>query len=108
MKYTEELLNKESIYTLRNIGRKLGVKSPTKQIKPQLIKSIIAVANGEIKPYSTKKGRPAIKSEISYGNINSEENKEEINPELLHLIRKIVKEEIAKLLIEISNKLSID
>lgn len=56
----QEQLNELSIFSLRELARRVGVSSPTSKKKQQLIDDIIAINNGAIKPYvpKTKQGRP--------------------------------------------------
>lgn len=65
MNYTKERLKEYTIYALREIGKKLGVKSPTSLNKQQLIEQIIGVSNGTITPTTTVKGRPSKKNSLS-------------------------------------------
>ena len=59
IRFTEEILNIQHITTLREIGRVLGVKSPTSKSKPRLIKDILSVQKGSIEPCRENKGAPS-------------------------------------------------
>ena len=63
MAYKREELSKCCLFTLRQIGREIGVKSPTSLTKNALIEQIIKVDNGEIKPYFSKVGRKHLNDE---------------------------------------------
>lgn len=54
-------LNNLRIHELRDMARKVGVKSPTSLKKDVLIEQVLLVLSGEAKPYVniTKQGRPA-------------------------------------------------
>ncbi len=68
-----ELLHK-SLYELRIIGRKLGVKSVTTLKKYDLVKYIMDISTGDKKPVFTNQGRKP----YSYTNSNLEFSKEKI------------------------------
>ncbi len=57
---TREQLDELSIYTLRELARKIGVASPTSKKKDDLINGIIEIQEGKVAPYvaKTKQGRP--------------------------------------------------
>ncbi len=57
---TEEILNKLGIFELRNLGRDVGISSPTTLRKEELTKEIMSIVNGEKQPTKakTKQGRP--------------------------------------------------
>ena len=48
--FTQENLEKVNLFVLREIGRVIGVKAPAGKNKDDLIKEIIAIQNGELKP----------------------------------------------------------
>ena len=58
----EEELRKYNLLTLRDYGRKCGVKSPTSKSKEQLIKEIIEIENGDKDPTKSNLGRKPKKS----------------------------------------------
>ena len=68
-----ELMHK-SLYELRIIGRKLGVKSVTTLKKNELIENIIDISTGDKKPIFTKQGRKP----YDYANSNLKISKEKI------------------------------
>ena len=49
-KFTVETLDKVNLFVLREIGRVIGVKAPAAKKKDDLIKDILAVQSGELKP----------------------------------------------------------
>lgn len=54
-----DMLNGQALYVVRELGRAIGVKSPTSKSKKQLIKEIIDIQEGRLKPYfSAGKGAP--------------------------------------------------
>ena len=65
MKYTKEELYDFDIYSLRYLGRNIGVKAPTSLKKAELIENILSVQNGKIPPYTTKRGRPVLHKKLS-------------------------------------------
>ena len=62
-KYTKEELEKCSVFEVRVIGRRLGVKSPTSCRKNEIIDRILAIQEGDEKPQfnSNSRGRPPAK-----------------------------------------------
>ncbi len=63
---TEQLLEKQSIYVLREIGRQIGVRSPSSKPRRDLINNIINIQRGVAKPIATEtRGAPARKVDIS-------------------------------------------
>ena len=59
---TKKDLQNFSVFALREIGRELGVKSPSTLKKRDLIEAIINLENGLTKPYFSTKGRPLMKN----------------------------------------------
>ena len=59
-KWDETTLNNLRIHELRDLARKIGVRSPTSRKKEDLINQSLQILKGEASPYvsSTKKGRP--------------------------------------------------
>lgn len=55
---TIEELKMLSVYELRMLARAMGVRSPTSKSSEQMINEIIAIENGKLEPFKTKKGRP--------------------------------------------------
>ena len=66
-KFTEEELEKLSFVSLRELGRLVGVKSPSSSTKAYIIERILKIQSGEAQPApKTKKGAPIkIKMETS-------------------------------------------
>ena len=58
--FNSSSLNELSIYELRNLGRQMGVYSPTIYKKQELINQIVLIVNGDAEPYirKNKQGRP--------------------------------------------------
>ncbi len=53
------VLENEHLTVLREIGRQIGVKAPAGKKKEQLVKEIISIQTGELKPFvNTNKGAP--------------------------------------------------
>ena len=48
------------IYDLRQLGRRVGVKSPTTMKKRELITQIKAINSGNVTPYRATRGRPPL------------------------------------------------
>lgn len=58
-KYTVDVLNSKSIFEVRDIAKELGVASPTKKNKPELVDLILKITNGDIEPpQAPRRGRP--------------------------------------------------
>jgi hypothetical protein len=61
MGFTKGELEKINVYTLRNLARDIGVKSPTSLTKPLLIEKILQIQSGKSQPHEpSKRGRPVI------------------------------------------------
>jgi len=65
MQYTKEQLNEFNLYSLRELGRSLGVKAPSSLRKDQLIEQILGVLSGKIEPTFSMRGRPKLKKNLS-------------------------------------------
>ena len=85
MQYTKEELTEFNLYSLRELGREIGVKAPTSLKKAELIENILNVQSGKTPPYVTKKGRPALPKTRP------------TDQEMRQIIRKIVEEGREKL-----------
>ncbi len=74
-KLNYELLDKQHLSVLREIGRVIGVKSSTSKKKEDLIKGILDIQNNKLKPVEpSKRGAPPkIKIDISEFIINEKE-----------------------------------
>ena len=62
IKYNNQEINVDEIYnfptyTIRNIGRAYGVKSPTTKPNKQIVEEIKLIINGDMKPCTTALGR---------------------------------------------------
>ncbi len=53
--FTTEILKKQHLNTLREIGRQIGVRAPAAKAKDQLIKEILAVQRNEMQPVPLSK-----------------------------------------------------
>ncbi len=62
---SERLLYEENIHILREIGRQIGVKSPSSMRKGKLIREILAVQNGDIEPVDNSRGAPSKPVDVS-------------------------------------------
>ena len=100
MQYTKEGLNEFNLYSLRELGREIGVKAPSSLKKAELIENILSVQNGKIAPHVTKKGRPALpkKPTPTEEEIKQiirkivEDGREKLNEELREIERNFIKE----------------
>ncbi len=63
-KFTPKELEQTSIFTLRELGRQIGVKAPAGKYKDQLVKEIIAIQNGQLLPVEPSKRGAPTKSKI--------------------------------------------
>ena len=61
----KDTLKNKSIYELRIIARELGVKSPTKLKKQQLINAILERNANLVEPHITKRGRPPLPATLN-------------------------------------------
>jgi hypothetical protein len=93
MKISRKELSKLSHYELRNLGRQIGVKSPSTIRKDEVIDNIIAIYKGKKKPHFTNLGRPAIKQNNSFDSKDIEIEKQidkmllDLKIEIMNLIR---------------------
>lgn len=55
--YTEEELNKMTVFQLREVAREIGVSSPTSKKKEEIIAQYRGIAEGEIQPTRSTRGR---------------------------------------------------
>ena len=60
MYYTKQDLERKNIYSLRVIGREIGVRAPSALKKQNLIENILSVQSGKIVPHFAKSGRPSM------------------------------------------------
>ena len=59
VKFNKEMLEVEHLTTVREIGRQIGVKSPSSMKKDKVISLILDIQNGKIEPVpSNKRGAP--------------------------------------------------
>ncbi len=80
--FTREILSKEHLTALREIGRQIGVKAPAEKSKSELIQHILDVQNGVNPPVppSTRGAPPKITVDLSHLIIHVEVLDEEVNP----------------------------
>ncbi len=64
MEITKKELQGLHLQTLREVGRKVGVKAPASLKKNDLINGIIDVVSGKVPPHHAKSGRPCIKDNL--------------------------------------------
>ncbi len=93
---------KINIHSLRNIARKIGVKSPTTLKKKELIEEILLIESGKKPPCATKRGRNT-NIRIEDKVIDNEKFLIELNSS--HVKDRIKEELIENILIEIRKKL---
>lgn len=63
--YTKEMLEATSIFAIRDMAKELGVSSPTKKNKAELIDLILKISSGEMAPpEAPRRGRPKKQTEI--------------------------------------------
>ena len=55
--YTEDELNKMTVFQLREVAREIGVSSPTSKKKEEIIAQYRGIAEGEIQPTRSTRGR---------------------------------------------------
>ena len=96
----------KSIVELRVIGRSLGVKAPTQLTKSELIEKIIALENGEEKPYFSRKGRPHYK--IDFENFEKCEKEYDIEKRRIDNIVDIDKEKFKEMVLKLKTQLIVD
>lgn len=82
--YTIEELNAKSIFEIRALAKELGVSSPAKKNKPELMELILKISSGSMQPpVPPRRGRPRKGSETSAstdGKDNSNENLSTLQP----------------------------
>ena len=65
MEYTKEMLDATSIFAIRDIAKEVGVSSPTKKNKAELVDLILKITSGEIAPpEAPRRGRPKKQTQI--------------------------------------------
>ena len=58
-KFTREQLDAKSIFEMRDLAKELGVSSPTKKKKGELVDIVFNISNGTITPpEAPRRGRP--------------------------------------------------
>ncbi|MBR1983235.1 MAG: hypothetical protein IKA12_00930 [Clostridia bacterium] len=69
IQFTVKELSEKTLYQLREIGTKIGVRAPTGKSKHDLILSIMDVTSGRVQPCRSRAGRPRknfTETEIDY------------------------------------------
>ena len=69
----ENKLNELNIFALRDLGRRMGVSSPTSKKKEEIIKNILEIMSGQTQPNlnKTKQGRPPKTFGYDFANVFS-------------------------------------
>lgn len=63
--YTKEMLEAISIFAIRDIAKEVGISSPTKKNKAELIDLILKISSGEMEPpEAPRRGRPKKPTEL--------------------------------------------
>ena len=63
--YTKEMLESISIFAIRDIAKEVGISSPTKKNKAELIDLILKISSGEMEPpEAPRRGRPKKPTEL--------------------------------------------
>ena len=72
--YTEEELNKMTVFQLREVAREIGVSSPTSKKKEEIIAQYRGIAEGEIQPTRSTRGRRPVNKprELGQDGVKSE------------------------------------
>lgn len=78
-KYTRQELDEKNIFELRDMAKEVGISSPTKCKKAELIELIFKISNGEMAPpVAPRRGRPKKDAPANETTANSDvENKED-------------------------------
>ena len=107
MEITKENLKEISVYSLRNLARQIGVKSPSTLNKDALIDEIIEIKSGRKEPYfSSKSGRPTkaianledLDKKESLLSFNKVEFQKEIKQQLISSILEEIEKKLNKIL----------
>lgn len=79
-KVMENKLNELNIFALRDLARRMGVKSPTSRKKEELIKCIVDIKSGQSQPIvnKTKQGRPPKMFGYDFADVFSFQNSNKI------------------------------
>lgn len=96
MIYTKELLEVTPLQDLRNIGKEIGVKSPTSLRKDVLIQNILDVQENRIQPYFSNKGRKKLVSRITGKSIIELFNLSATTTEIDEIFEKIIDKFLAE------------
>ena len=106
MEFTKKQLLTFSIYELRSIGKKIGVKAPTSLTKKNLIDAIVNVQSGLIEPYFSKRGRPRITTvvERNFLNIAETNAKKDYKVNVIKIIDRTLKKVREELIEEFCNE----
>lgn len=79
--YTEEELNKMTVFQLREVARDIGVSSPTSKKKEEIIAQYRGIAQGEIQPTRSTRGRRPVNKPRELDGANATGEKKTISPE---------------------------
>lgn len=83
--FTTEMLKKQHLNTLREVGRQIGVRAPAAKPKDQLIKDILAVQRNEIEPVPISKigAPPKLAVDVSKFYVKSDYDLENVTQTVL-------------------------
>ena len=79
--YTEEELNKMTVFQLREVAREIGVSSPTSKKKEEIIAHYRGIAQGEIQPTRSTRGRRPVNKPRELDGANAAGESKTISPE---------------------------
>ncbi len=74
--FSRKKLEEQSLAVLREVGREIGVKSPTSMSKHQLINDIIAIQSGELQPVEQSKVGAPTKSKVDLSHLRVKDDVE--------------------------------
>ncbi len=98
IKFTEETLKSQSLSVIREIGREIGVKSPTSKSVPELVNAIIKIQNGEITPVNpSTRGAPSKPVDVSmfYADYDKVTNVFELKDESVFSVTGVLEQHIS-------------
>lgn len=79
--YTEDELNKMTVFQLREVAREIGVSSPTSKKKEEIIAQYRGIAEGEIQPTRSTRGRRPVNKPRELEDAQSTESKHSVQEE---------------------------
>ncbi|MBQ3493073.1 MAG: transcription termination factor Rho [Clostridia bacterium] len=75
-KFTEDMFSNLHLSVVRELGRALGVRAPAGKNKEQIAKEIIAIQNGELKPFKKNKSGAPVKIKVDLSQFYEEKEPE--------------------------------